>query len=400
VVDLSTERQLQQQVADQAAHDAAQRHLLLASASHELRAPTHTLSLALQSIDATGLPQPSSKALGIAREAASNLTQLLDDVLDVARFQAGRMELRPLDFDLHTLIQQVRDAHAGALAAKGLRFDVVLASGLQHLVYLDPLRLKQVLNNLLSNATKYTQRGSVTLRISASQNQAAADGLVFEVQDTGQGMDPAQQARLFEPFGSVPTQTGSSGLGLSICRRLVSLMNGTLHLDSQPGRGSTVLVWLPLPVSRRSGAGQALKTEGAVLVCDDDAVCRMLMAEAVRRSGHPVIEVSSGDEALQRWRGGGVRLLVTDLTMPGLDGHQLIQAIRDEELTARERTAIVICSGTPAAPHDAASGPPLFDAFLAKPLDLATLYQTLLALGLQGARHEVESHSTAQPAVG
>ena len=297
VVDLSTEHQLQQQVAQQTAHDAAQRHLLLASASHELRAPTHTLSLALQSIAPASLPEASSKALRIAREAAGNLAQLLDDVLDVARFQAGRMELRPQDFDLHHLLQQVQDAHAEALAAKGLAFAVELAPDLPRLVRLDPLRVKQVLNNLLSNATKYTERGGVTLRVGPAPNEAGTAGLAFEVQDSGLGMEAAQQARLFEPFGSVPTKVGSSGLGLSICRRLVGLMHGTLQLDSQPGRGSTLAVWLPL-----------------------------------------------------------------------------------------------VCSGTPAAVQDAASAAPPYDAFLAKPLDLGTLQQTLHALGLQAAP------STAVPA--
>ncbi len=383
VVDLSSEHALQEKLAQQAAHDAAERHLLLASASHELRAPTHTLSLALQSISATASPEASGKALRIAREAASSLTLLLDDVLDVARFQAGRMQLLPQDFDLKTLVQQVHDAHAMALASKGLHFEVVLSPGVPRLVRLDPMRLKQVLNNLLSNATKYTQSGGVALRVGCGPNPDGAGGLVFEVQDSGQGLDPAQQARLFEPFGSVPTQVGSSGLGLSICRRLVGLMNGTLRLESRLGHGSRFVVWLPL--AQQPGDGRALKTEGAVLVCDDDTVCRMLMAEALARSGHSVLEVSDGQAALERWRSGGVRLLITDLTMPGLDGQQLIQAVRAEEKPGEPQTAIVVCSGTPAAAQDTGAGRPIeapdYDAFLAKPLDLNLLEQTLLALG-------------------
>lgn len=375
VVDVSEQHRLQESLA----REAEQRHVLLASASHELRAPTHTLSLALQAIPAEGVPEPAARSLRIARDAVRTLGQLLDDVLDVARFQVGRMELHPQDFDLHALTEQLRDAHADALAAKQLAFECHVAPDVPRVVFLDPLRLKQVLTNLLSNAVKYTSHGGVVLRLSMQPLPGAEPLLRFAVEDTGAGIAAELHQRLFEPFGVAPAARSSSGLGLSICRRLVALMGGTIELDSEPGRGTTVHV--ALPATTRARHGVALRSAGAALVCDDDPVCRMLMAEALTRDGHEVVEVADGQEALERWRHGDIRLLITDLTMPGLGGLPLINAIRAEESAHPERTAIIVCSGV--LPSPAADHVPLHDAFLAKPLDLRTLGEALAALGLQ-----------------
>jgi two-component system, NarL family, sensor histidine kinase EvgS len=377
VVDVSPERELQERLA----HEAQERHVMLASASHELRAPTHTLLLALQAIarnDAVGASL--ARPLGIARAAAQTLAQLLDEVLDAARAKSGQIELRPQDFDLRALVEQVRDAHAAALSAKQLGFECRVADDVPRLVCLDPLRLRQVLTNLLSNATRYTEAGHVALRVSGEVHDDGSTGLAFVVEDTGPGIAAERRARLFEPFGTPPAGKGSTGLGLSICLRLVQAMGGTLTLDSEPDRGTTVRVSLPAAV--RTQPGRAPRSSGAVLLCDDDPVSRMLMAEYLSAAGYPVIEVTDGRAALQRWRLGGIRLLITDLTMPELDGMKLIEAIRSEEGDVPERTAIVVCSGNPAPLDDAHGGPAQHDAFLSKPIDMRTMADTLAALGV------------------
>ncbi len=395
VVDISAERALQERLQQ----EAAERHVLLASASHELRAPTHTLSLALQAIPADGVPPASARSLRIARDAARTLGQLLDDVLDAARFQAQAeaLELRPQDFDLHGLLEQVCDAHAGPAAAKGLAYACEVAPDVPRMAYADPLRIKQVLTNLLSNAVKYTEQGRVSLGVALGVAPADGSGagsgpgsaatptstLEFTIDDTGPGIAMALRAGLFEPFGAAPVERGSSGLGLSICRRLAALMGGSIQLESRPGGGTRAR--FSLPGAWRSRPGLPLRREGCVLVCDDDPVCRILLAEALRRSGYAVVEVEDGRAALQRWQAGGVRLLITDLTMGGLSGGELVAAIRQAEADQpgqTERTAIIVCSGdlTPvSAVTDAA---PRHDGFLSKPLDLGTLRDLLEALGL------------------
>jgi signal transduction histidine kinase/CheY-like chemotaxis protein len=389
VVDVSSERHLQERLAK----EASERHLLLASASHELRAPTHTLSLALQTLNSEGWPDADARSLRIAKEASRTLAQLLNDVLDVARFDAGHVELRPQDFDLLALIEQVRDAHAAALAAKGLRFECAVAGDVPQLIFLDPLRLKQVLTNLLSNATRYTHQGGVTLRVEMAQDPLISsdpDGrakpmLSLLVSDTGVGLPPERHANPFAPFGRVAPLEGGSGLGLSICRRLVEMMGGRIELTSPTGAGTQARVWLPVTV--RASAAAQFPRSGILLLCDDDPVSRMLVAQGLEQHGFEVTQVDGGEAALSRLRQGGVRALITDLSMPGLNGAQLIQRLREDESRqpAGLRVAVVICSGNP-APLALAEHPGLnHDVFLTKPVDVQTLVQALAALGLTPA---------------
>jgi two-component system sensor histidine kinase EvgS len=167
---------------------------------------------------------------------------------------------------------------------------------------------------------------------------------------------------------------------LSVCRRLVTLMQGTIALDSAPGRGTSVVVTVPL----LRPAGTGLAAGSVVLVCDDDPVSRLLMAEILATRGLQVVQVGDAAAALSRWRQGDVRLLVTDLTMPGESGEALVASLRAEEAAQgrRERTAVVVCSGNPAPTQ---SSPSSCDAFIAKPVDIETLFDTLEALGLQPA---------------
>jgi two-component system, NarL family, sensor histidine kinase EvgS len=377
VVDVTAQHELQERLAQ----EAQQRHVLLASASHELRAPTHTLTLALQTMPPDAVHESAAHLLRIATDAARTLSQLLDDVLDVARFEAGRTELHPQDFDLRLLIEPLREAYAGALAGKQLGFECTVAEDVPQMVYLDPLRLKQVLTNLLSNALKYTARGGVAFHVKALAREGDVPLLEFVVQDTGAGIPAHLQQRLFQPFASAPTAPGSTGLGLSICQRLMQLMGGTIDIDSEPGRGTRARI--TLPSSARPLSAVPLRASGGALVCDDDPVCRMLMTEVLAQAGHRVEAVGEAQEALKRWRHGDVRLLITDLTMPGLDGLSLIDAIRAEETGHLDRTAIIVCSGSLAPAVDPAASAGRHDAFLTKPLDMDTLSKALQTLGLR-----------------
>jgi len=375
VVDASDAHALQQRLA----REARSRHLMLASASHELRAPTHTLALALQAVGDAGVPPPLVRPLTIAQEAARTLSQLLDDVLDAARLDAGRLELRPREYDLHALLDSLADAYRGEAAAKGLAFAFERAPDLPATVQGDPLRLKQVLVNLLSNAVKYTAAGQVRLQAGTTALDDGTPALHFEVVDSGAGIPPALQQRVFEPFVTVDAEGGqrSTGLGLSICQRLVSLMGGRIDLASAPGQGTRVVVQLPLRRPAAQGA-VPVRRHGALMVCDDDEVSRVLLAQTLRRLGHEVLEVGSAALALARCRQGGVRLLLSDLRLPDHDGLWLAQQLRAAEAGAAERTAVVICSGTAPPPAAGAAAP--CDAWLTKPVEPRSLADTVGAL--------------------
>ncbi|MBI5721829.1 MAG: transporter substrate-binding domain-containing protein [Burkholderiales bacterium] len=426
IVDVSSERELQARLEQ----EAGARNLLLAAASHELRAPTHNLSLALQSIDAGALPGPVAAALRIARRAAHTLTQLLNDVLDAARFDTGPLRLRPTAFALHELVEEQAEAWGVVARDKGLAFHHRVAADVPALVTMDPLRLKQILINLLSNACKYTVAGRVDLEVSVESG-----GLCLAVSDTGPGLAEAVRSRLFQPYtagstnGAGAPAGGSTGLGLMVCHNIAAAMGGRIDVESRPGQGTRFVVHLPLPGPREgaeaaTGAATEAATEaapsdraaepaaaavvgaasaesvmaapadappagGCVVVCDDDAVSRILTAQILRLRGYRVVETADGASALAAWRDGDVRALITDLDMPGLQGRELIRVLRAEEARAAgaaPRTWVVVCSGHPLpAEGDAASFVPGCDAYLLKPVDMDCLARTLAEGGVRPA---------------
>jgi len=392
IVDVSSERSLQERLT----REAQSRNLLLASASHELRAPTHTLSLALQAMPRAGLNDTQSRALQIAEDSASTLSELLGDLLDTARTGHEALQLRPRSFDLHQLLEDLGRAWRSAARTKGLDFELHIAPGVPRTIVTDPLRLKQVLINLLSNACKYTAAGRVSLR---AQTNAQGE-LQLLVSDTGIGISEAAQTRLFKPYVTLnehleePVPEGSTGLGLASSRRLAELLGARLELQSAIGQGTQMCLTLPQPDAQAEAVNMA--GIGRVLVCDDDEVSRMLLCEMLRAGGLQIAEASTCEEALALWRNGGVQALITDLDLPGMGGLELIAAIRSAEAYARStsstsstspaspavRTRIVVCTGSPVPALDATGQAPAYDAYLVKPVALATLTDTLQRLGV------------------
>jgi two-component system, sensor histidine kinase and response regulator len=248
----------------------------------------------------------------------------------------------------------------------------------------DPLRLKQVLTNVLNNAAKYTERGSIEFSLRVASQPAGGAVLRFVVEDTGVGIEPEMRERLFRPFaaggGTLRSDLRSTGLGLAHCQRLLALMKGALDIDSQPRHGTRVTIGVPLTTHGAAAARAAVRGSGAILVCDDDMVSSTLLAEMLRSDGHAVAVVDSAAAALERWRLGDIRAVISDLNMPAAGGAELMQRLRAEERSASTRTVLVICSGDPAPPL--AEQAPLFDAFISKPVDMRTLSDTLRALGV------------------
>jgi two-component system, NarL family, sensor histidine kinase EvgS len=385
IFDVTAEHTLQQQVAS----EARRRSLMLASASHELRAPTHTLSLALQSMPDGGLSMPQQDALRVALDATQTLAMLINDVLDTARLDIAddTLRLHPQSVDPRALVQELAQAWAPVAKGKHIDFKLEPAADLPATAVLDPLRVKQVLTNLLSNAFKYTQQGRVVLR--AEMVDAA---LRFTVADTGIGIPPHQIERVFQPFetlddaAALPNGNGgsnseSSGLGLSICRRMAQLMGARLIMQSEPGRGTTVILVLPESATRPASLPPPL--DGTVLVCDDDPTGCMLMTQMLLQAGYRAEGVGEGNAALQRWGRGDVAALVTDLHMPGIGGGGLVRAVRDAEAGNGRRTRIVVCSGADPVDPLAREALAWQDAAVPKPVNMTDLVGTLKRLGLR-----------------
>ena len=408
LVDVSSERELQSE-----SNDAARaKSLFVANASHELRAPLQTITLALNRLGAGPLDPAQRQTWRVAQEASDALASLIDDVLDLSRLDAGRVRLQPQPMVLEAELARIAAQHRLGAEARGLAFELVCQPGLPSVVSLDALRLHQLLSNLIGNAFKYTAQGKVTVTagplagVAAPGDEADASGpqwLLLSVRDTGAGISLAQQKTLFEPFGALaagddvgdgsgaaqsangrPLNQGarSTGLGLAICKRLVHAMHGEIMVISQPGLGTEVRVHLPIPTlaaGTLAPPGTApVSRRGTVLMVDDDPVSRLLMAEMLRRAGYAVVEAANAEEALAVWHSQDLAAVISDRHMPGADGQALLRQIRAEAHNQhRVCPSLVLCSGD----TDIAAAAEL-ESILTKPVSLVQLTETLARLGV------------------
>ena len=398
LVDVSTERELQARLLD--AMQA--KNLFVATAGHELRAPLQVILLALHRLGAGPLDGAQRQSWQLAQQSIDALVQLIDDVLDLARFEAGRVRLQPAPVALTPMLRQIGAQHRLAADARGLDFSLVLQPGLPDTAVLDALRLRQLLGNLLGNAIKYTASGGVTLTVGPLAPALAGAGqgwLQLSVRDTGVGISAEQQRHLFEPFGALPgsappapgglgnsagkgaSPARSTGLGLAVCKRLVQAMQGEILVISQPGQGTEVRVHLPLPTAAPAAPPLVSERSGAVLVVDDDALSRLLMAEMLRRAGLEVIEAEDGEQALGKARGSALAAVISDRHMPGIDGPTLLRLIGQQAIDDGLRCpARLLCSGD----VDPESGPcDGIDAVLSKPVRPTALIGLLATLGVR-----------------
>ncbi len=357
----------------------------LATMSHEIRTPLNGVLGMAQAMAADRLSGVQRERLGVIHSSGEALLAILNDVLDLSKIEAGRLELEHVEFDLGEVARGAYSAFTALANKKGLSFalDIEGAKGR----YLgDPTRLRQVLYNLISNALKFTEEGEI--RVSGE-----FDGQILQlsVADTGVGIAPENLGKLFRKFDQLDSSTtrrfGGTGLGLSICRELAELMGGDIAVESRVGRGSRFTVRLPLP---RIGAEKVAISLAAppepafdavalkVLAAEDNSVNQLVLKTLLHQLGVEPTVVDNGLDAVEAWRGGDWDLILMDIQMPGMDGLTATAEIRAAEArTGRPRTPIIALTAN-AMSHQVeqyhACG---MDGHVAKPIEAAALFEAL-----------------------
>jgi signal transduction histidine kinase/ActR/RegA family two-component response regulator/HPt (histidine-containing phosphotransfer) domain-containing protein len=356
----------------------------LAQVSHEVRTPLNALLGAAELLSGTALNETQRRHVALFSRAGQELLQMLNDLLDLSKGEAGLLKLQRHPFSLSGVVAEQVSMFQGLAAQKGLVLDTDTDPDLPEVVVGDAQRVSQVLRNLLANAVKFTPVGRVTLAMRFGSDQ---DHVRFEVRDTGLGMAADRMERLFAPYSQLhdaPGQRhGGTGLGLAISRRLVELMGGEIGAQSREGLGSTFHVVLPLPATAAAPrapepvsaaampAPAPLAPDGVplrVLVADDSALNLMLLRAFLEGAGHQVDTVADGANALRHFERGGYQVVLVDLNMPVMDGLATVAAMRQaEQRRARPRTRMVVISGQVDAREHAAALQAGCDACLGKP---------------------------------
>ncbi|MBS0411499.1 MAG: response regulator [Proteobacteria bacterium] len=358
----------------------------LATMSHEIRTPLNGVLGMAQAMAAGPMEPAQRERLDVIRQSGEALLTVLNDVLDLSKIEAGRLELEEADFDVSAVAMRAHAAFTAIAAQKGVAFGLTVSRAARGLYRGDATRVGQLLTNLISNALKFTEAGRVDVRVGRRRGN-----LTLSVTDSGIGMSPAQLAALFQKFAQADASTtrrfGGTGLGLAICRELAELMGGRIEAVSTEGEGSTFVATLPLPRRDRPQAAAAgaphlpaaaEPTSVRVLAAEDNPVNQLVLKTLLSQFGVEVEVVGDGVDAVAAWEAGTWDVILMDVQMPRMDGPTAVRFIRERELAqGRPRIPIVALTAN-AMTHQVneylAAG---MDDFVPKPIEVRRLLAAL-----------------------
>jgi len=363
----------------------------LANMSHEIRTPLNGIIGMLQLMHFTPLGKEQQEYLQAIDISATNLLAIINDILDLSKIEAGKVELEETTFSLQTCIHDVFLMQRSKAFEKGLQTDTCIAPDLPEKVCGDQLRVKQVLLNLLSNAVKFTEQGKIS--IAASLLDTVENQVVIRttVSDTGIGMSPEALCKVFEPFTQADTSTtrrfGGTGLGLSICQQLAELMGGRVWAESTEGIGSKFYLDLPffLPSDTDESdmaphTTEQQQTTGrplTVLVAEDNPMNLRTATLLLQKTGHHVRFARNGQEAIQQWQKGGIDIILMDINMPIMSGTEALENIRNEEVQTGAHLPVIALTADALRGSEEKYLATGFDAYLSKPFQYKQLLQTI-----------------------
>lgn len=365
----------------------------LANMSHELRTPLNGLLGMAELLRFTSPTPEQEEYIHGMQDSADNLLQIINDILDISKIEAGKVELEECSFSLAQLLTTVVTNYQPAALKKGLHLTCALQADFPEFVCGDQLRIKQIILNLLSNAIKFTSSGSIHIEGAATRQTDTHYTIGLSVYDTGIGMTAETIARIFMPFEQADSSTtrcfGGTGLGLAISRKLAGLMGGEIKVRSTPGAGSCFTLELALTGGSEQQLSASLdKTDETlpppssytVLVAEDNQINQRTIEMLLQKMGHQTICANNGQQAIEIWRSTPVDLIIMDIQMPVLDGIEAVRIIRQEEQNSKRHTPVLaLTADIMKATRDSlkAHG---FDHYASKPVRSSELHEAFALL--------------------
>lgn len=376
----------------------------LATMSHEIRTPLAGLMGMMELLDITKLDNKQKELLATARESADNLLRILNDILEYSKIEAGKLKIEPAISTIPSLLKSVHDTYEPIARAKSISLISHCDNSLGEAHILDRLRIAQILNNMVSNALKFTARGTVEIRAELMSKYEDNETVRFSVKDSGIGMTSEQISRLFQQYEQASSNTarmyGGTGLGMAISHRLAESMGGSLRVESTPEVGSTFYFTVELPIAaqdERCAREQPISILDRyqskldmtplladfhrvnVLIVDDHPINRILIKQQLELLGVHVVVAESGTPALSMWQNSHFDLIITDCHMPEMDGYELTRQIRGiEQSTGKVRIPIIAWTANALAEESEHSRSAGMDDVLTKPTELSVLKETLI----------------------